>query len=339
MRAGAAGGAAGKLWFVGELAGAESIVDLTRRLYEGISAVFDAVVVGFDVLDPDTHHPRSTSGQGVSEFFLAKYEQVAREADPVLQHAIVNQDLAYNLDMMSEVEWRDLGVYQEVFSLHRMIGVVYAPVVIDGKVVATLNLGRAEGAAAFTHEELVDAVDLAHLLASLMASLQRREALDRELGLYRSALDLASEPMVISDVRSAERYMNKAARRVLDQQPSDAMGFDEALIAVQNRGRQHEPGVGLIRRSFELDGGATVSFLRSDPRPDALPEWFHHSMTTREAQVILLVARGLRDAEIADELHLSVHTVKGYLRDIFKRTGVRSRVELARMALGESRAE
>lgn len=331
--------AAGKLRLAAALAGAESIDDLTRRLYRGIGSVFAPVVVGFDLLDPDTHRPRSTSGQGVSDFFLAKYDHDARQSDPVLQRAITSQELAYNLQMMSAAEWRDLTVYREVFSLHRMTGIVYAPVVVAGKVVATLNLGRAEGAPDFTEEELRDAADLADLMAALIASLEHREKLDRQLELFRGALDLASEPMVVSDVRSAARYMNKAARRVLDQQPRDAMGFDEALMADQNRERHQGPGVGLIRRSFVLDGGeALVTLLRSDSRPDALPEWFHHKMTAREAEVVLLVARGLRDAEIAGELQLSVHTVKGYLRDIFRRTGARSRVELARMAVGAAPA-
>jgi len=325
-------GAASKLRFAGDLAGAESIDDLTRRLYAGIGAVFDAVVVGFDLLDPETHRPQFTSGQGVSEFFLAKYDQVARNSDPVLQRAIASQDIAYNLDMMTEVEWRSLGVYRDVFSLHRMTGIVYAPVVIHGKVVATINLGRPEGAPAFTPEELVDAVDLAHLVASLMTSLRRRELLDRELALHRDALDLASEPMVISDVRNAARYLNRAAQRVLDEQPTGAMGFDEAL-ALQDRDRQPGAAAGLIERSVVLRGGdALVSILHADPTPEVLPEWFRRSLTAREAEVALLVAKGLRDAEIAAELRLSVHTVKGYLRDIFRRTGVRSRVELARMA-------
>ena len=326
--------AAGRLRFAGDLARAETIDDLTQCLYRGIDAVFDSVIVGFDLLDPETHRLLSTSGQGVSAFFLAKYDQVAREADPVLQRAIATRRPAYNRAMMSESEWRELPVYREVFSLHRMTGLVYAPVLVEDKVVATLNLGRVEGAAPFTSKELDDAADLADLLASLLTSLRMRAAVEHELDLHRSALDLASEPMVISDVRNASRHVNRAARRLLDAQPGDAMGFDEALMEMQARGPGAENG--LIQRSFAIDdGGAFVAFLRAEPSPNALPEWIRHSVTEREAEVVLLVARGLRDAEIAAELQLSVHTVKGYLRDVFKKTGVRSRVELARMAVGD----
>lgn len=276
------------------------------------------------------------SGQGVSAFFLAKYDQVARETDPVLLEAIATRRPAYNLAMMSEAQWRELPIYREVFSLHRMIFLVYAPVVVNGAVVATINLGRSEGGEPFTTQDLADAGDLAGLLAALLGSLQRAEALDRELTLLRAAFDLANDPMVISDVHSASRHLNEAARRVLAAQPPDAHGFDEALIEVQTRAGHPDAGSGLIERSVALDAhGALVSFLRADPGPDSLPEWIRRIVTEREAQVIVLVARGLHDAEIAAQLQLSVHTVKGYLRDIFKKTAVRSRVELARMASGD----
>lgn len=325
----------GSLRFARTLAGAETIEDLTQCLYRGIGAVFDAVIVGFDLLDPDTNRLLATSGHGVSTFFLAKYDRLARGTDPVLQQAIDTRLPAYNLAMMSEAQWRQLPVYRDVFSLHRMTGLVYAPVVIDDRVVATLNLARVEGAPAFTQDELDAAAELADLLAALLVSLQRREQVEHERALYRDALDLAGEPMVISDVRSASRHANRAARRVLEGQPADAQGFDEALIEVESRARRPDVGGGLIERSVAIDDGALVSFLRAEPRPDSLPEWIRHSVTAREAEVIVLVARGLRDAEIAAQLQLSVHTVKGYLRDIFKKTGVRSRVELARTAVGD----
>lgn len=329
--------ATSRLRFAGDLTRAETIEDLTRRLYRGTDAIFGEVVVGFDLLDPDTHRLLATSGHGVSTFFLAKYDQVARAVDPVLQRAITTRRLAYNLGMMSPAEWRELPVYLEVFSLHRMTTLVYAPVVVEGRVVATLNLGRAEGVASFTPRELDDAADLADLLASLLMSLQRRAKVERELGLFRDALDLVGDPIVISDVRSASRHLNTAALRVLAQRPGDARCFDEALTEAQTQTRRPAAGDGLIERSLPIDdGGALVSVLRAERRSGGLPEWVRHSLTAREAEVAALVARGLRDAEVAAELQLSVHTVKGYLREIFKKTGVRSRVELARLALGDT---
>lgn len=53
------------------------------------------------------------------------------------------------------------------------------------------------------------------------------------------------------------------------------------------------------------------------------------NLTPREESVIRLVMLGMVNREIADELHLSEHTVKNYLFRIFDKLGVSNRVELA----------
>lgn len=329
----------GRLKLAADLVRAESIGDLTRRLYAGIGEIFGTDSVGFDVLEPNTHRLRSTSAQGVSEFFLARYDQVGRDIDPVLNRALISKNIAYNLHMMSEAEWRSLRIYRDAFSLHRMTSLVYAPVIVDGKVIATFNLARGEGQAAFGTRELQEAGEVAGLLGAVISSLQRSESLAHELELFRSAFDLADEPSVISDMRRAVRYTNRAARRILDGQTDDAPSFDEAVIRFQNRDPATDTTEGLVQRTVPLDScDAFLAFLRSAPYADALPEWLFEALTPRERDVVMLVSKGLRDAEIAQRLSLSVHTVKGYLREVLRKTGARSRVELARMAVDGRRS-
>ena len=129
-------------------------------------------------------------------------------------------------------------------------------------------------------------------------------------------------------------FANRAALDVLAGQPADAPSLDEALIELQSRVRPQEQGGGLVQRTISLGAEeAFVAFLRPGGRRDELPDWLHRTLTPREIDVVVLVVTGLRDAEIAQRLNLSVHTVKGYLREVFKKTGARSRVELARMTV------
>jgi two-component system nitrate/nitrite response regulator NarP len=53
------------------------------------------------------------------------------------------------------------------------------------------------------------------------------------------------------------------------------------------------------------------------------------SLSPRERKLVALVARGLRNREIASELGVTEGTVKVYLHSIFEKLGVASRVELA----------
>jgi DNA-binding NarL/FixJ family response regulator len=61
-------------------------------------------------------------------------------------------------------------------------------------------------------------------------------------------------------------------------------------------------------------------------------------LTSREEQVVALVADGLSNREVARELGLSVHTVKKYLFHIFDKLGVSSRVELVLYAVSHGGA-
>ncbi len=52
----------------------------------------------------------------------------------------------------------------------------------------------------------------------------------------------------------------------------------------------------------------------------------------REEEVLVTVARGRTNAEIADELHISMSTVKFHLASLMTKLQARNRVELAMWA-------
>jgi DNA-binding CsgD family transcriptional regulator len=58
-------------------------------------------------------------------------------------------------------------------------------------------------------------------------------------------------------------------------------------------------------------------------------------LSKRERELIDLVALGLTDAEIAEKLFISIHTVRSHLDRIKAKTGVRRRAELTRLAVRE----
>lgn len=56
-------------------------------------------------------------------------------------------------------------------------------------------------------------------------------------------------------------------------------------------------------------------------------------LTPREAEVLSLIARGLRNAEVAAALGLTLHTVAGYVKSVYAKLGISSRAEAAQRAI------
>jgi DNA-binding NarL/FixJ family response regulator len=56
------------------------------------------------------------------------------------------------------------------------------------------------------------------------------------------------------------------------------------------------------------------------------------ALTDREEQILLTVARGRTNSEIAAELHISLSTVKSHIASLMTKLGVRNRVEIAMWA-------
>jgi len=59
-------------------------------------------------------------------------------------------------------------------------------------------------------------------------------------------------------------------------------------------------------------------------------------LTAREVQVVRLVARGMSNKTIANELGISPRTVEGHLNHVFEKLGVESRTALVHYALANS---
>ncbi|AXG80690.1 response regulator [Streptomyces paludis] len=62
--------------------------------------------------------------------------------------------------------------------------------------------------------------------------------------------------------------------------------------------------------------------------PAELPD----GLTAREAEVLSLVAEGLSNKEIAQQLHIGAATVKTHINNLFAKTGVRDRAQAVRYA-------
>jgi DNA-binding CsgD family transcriptional regulator len=113
----------------------------------------------------------------------------------------------------------------------------------------------------------------------------------------------------------------------------EAIGsLEEALREYERLGARR--GVARTRRRLR-QLGVRRRHGPSEQRPAA--GWA--SLTDIEQATARLVAEGLTNQRIADQLFISTHTVAFHLRQMFRKLDIRSRVDLARIALEHARPE
>ena len=106
-----------------------------------------------------------------------------------------------------------------------------------------------------------------------------------------------------------------------------------ACISKETQGRDIINAMHLASRGMHVLPRSTPAspsgsgFERLDlPEPDLL--------TRREADVLELLQRGMTNAQIAHELSIGLETVRTHARNIYRKLGVATRRDLARMASG-----
>ena len=103
-----------------------------------------------------------------------------------------------------------------------------------------------------------------------------------------------------------------------------------ALLGAQTLQSKQAEGRALVSAEKVLLYASTVVGLgsRSPPASPGLAQF-----SAREKQLVVLVAQGRTDAQIAEELYISVRTVRSHLDRIRDKSGCRRRADLTRLAL------
>ena len=112
-------------------------------------------------------------------------------------------------------------------------------------------------------------------------------------------------------------------------------GCDNAEIARQLKIARRTVKAHLERlfRRFRITGGIKrvklATLVVSDTTVSANESYERIVSSKRERRVIQLVAKGLKNREVADAIGIEEHVVKNYLRVIYDKLGLWNRVELA----------
>ena len=72
---------------------------------------------------------------------------------------------------------------------------------------------------------------------------------------------------------------------------------------------------------------------KASEEAEEAPQAFPAALSAREVEILRLVARGMTNAQIGEELYISTRTVNAHLRSVYHKIGTSTRAEAARFAL------
>lgn len=185
----------------------------------------------------------------------------------------------------------------------------------------------------------VDQLSVATIILDEKGRLLNTNALASALLKEGDGLSLRGKHLRIES-RSTDRELQSALSSVIMAQQAGETSVVKALRVPRPGGR---PPLGLVVRPMpvsewaEGQTGPCAAVFVSDPEQhdsasqQTLGELF--GLTPAEANVAILLARGLSLAEVSQVQNISPHTARAQLKSIFAKTGVSRQAELVRMII------
>jgi DNA-binding CsgD family transcriptional regulator/GAF domain-containing protein len=295
------------------LARARSARELKLHIMDGVAEPFGAGATGLYLFGPDGN-VNELHARGVRDGFILVYEQMGRGSDPILERALRLGEAAHDGTVFSRDGWKRSPLYRECGGPWQIKHYLCVPILVEGRIVGTLNLGRRSEAHPFGPRESAWATTVSRQIAARLQELVR-EPENLSAGSRPTIEELGRLRAECTQVRLHAIEIEKQGEEL---SADEAGALWDALAAKQ------------IAALDSFDRGDRSYVLIPASEIDPLP--VRRPLTRREIEVVGHLASGLANKEIAYELGISLNTVGAALLSARRKLGLSSRVKLVEAA-------
>ncbi len=269
---------------------------------------------------------------------------------------------------MSEVEIKNSKLYREIMvpdGWRYSVGLLFWQ---DGRLIAHLGLCRSQDEGRFADDEKVLLLSLYPYMEAAIRRVMLIARQELVSSLLKEALEHPADGVTLMDSKGSVVFQNQAASVICAMwqwgkgaaaeniRPGEVVELPEDVRRsakdLMDRFLTEFRNNSLKRTKFEIEiphpGGLPVSGRARVIAPKLRPVQPHvriefsrvpgassrdaglpvYRLSEGEHRVALLVARGMRNREVAAELGLSVNTVRAHLREVFSKLSVSHRGQL-----------
>lgn len=322
--------------------------DMTTSLREAMDALHTTTRFSWAALltvDPQTLLPTGGVVEGFSPDACAPFwdHELLRPGFNKFTALARSRDTVATLVEATDGDLHRAPIYTELLAPLGVADELRAAFVLGATCWGVASLVRAESDGAFPSEE----VDHVHGLAPFVARVLKAGTCK----LDTQALGLAA--MLVVDSDNAILSLTSGAAELLDDLRTpglDESGLPTHVRAITTRVRASRTSTRLATRvrgasgrwlrvtaaHLEGEDGRIGVMLEPARATDLVPILLDsYGLTDREAEIVVLLARGFSTKEVAAELCLSPHTVRDHVKVIFEKAEVNSRGELVARLFGE----
>jgi len=266
----------------------------------------------------------------------------------IRSNLLLSKNVVSITDIMPTSQFENTEFYQDFLKKDMIYYELVLPLKVNNKLIGAVGVFKGKEENNFTNKDLAILNRLNEFIASDLWTFLQYANIQKECQIYNNYFDETPTGIIILDRKFSIMRYNKAAEAFAGNIQAGIPPYNsmqqfiyEIFSKFTNELNNPHLDVKFFYKSYKINiiynmvssicEGMEPVYMIFITEGDgekcvttySLPD--NYNLTTREAEILELVKSGLSNEEIAENLYISIHTVKSHMENIFKKLQVKNR--------------